>query len=380
MEPIRLWAAVSFTACNGSTNALLSLAAKQGLHLYGLVPTDGGFNGHCAAWNYRPLSVIARKNRVRLRLQKKQGLFFRLRPLLHRSGLWLGGLLFFILLVYSQQFVWTVDHTTLSTGQAARSAAILRQVGLQPGDFVTQSKLTTGEYALLQSGEFSWASINFSKGRLEVEAAAIVPKPAIASGDPQGIYARCNGVVLQTNLVSGTLLVLPGQTVEAGQALIGTTRTDRSGSPILVPASGTVLAQIQWPYSQQIFLRQDSLLLSGRKQTQYTLTAEALRLTWPLKKLSPAENALAVTRHFSLELFGLPLPFSIEEVTYYEQCSQTISRTEQQALELARLQSQQALFAAFPDAEILAVQESWNISADTLDYNATYTVCADICT
>ena len=31
MEPVSLWAAVEFTACNGSTEALLTAAARAGL-------------------------------------------------------------------------------------------------------------------------------------------------------------------------------------------------------------------------------------------------------------------------------------------------------------------------------------------------------------
>ena len=38
MEPVRLWAAVEFTAQSGSTDALLSHAAQAGLHLTRIVP------------------------------------------------------------------------------------------------------------------------------------------------------------------------------------------------------------------------------------------------------------------------------------------------------------------------------------------------------
>ena len=37
MEPVSLWAAVEFTACNGSTEALLTAAARAGLHPYGVI-------------------------------------------------------------------------------------------------------------------------------------------------------------------------------------------------------------------------------------------------------------------------------------------------------------------------------------------------------
>ena len=158
MEPVSLWAAVEFTACNGSTEALLTAAARAGLHPYGVTALPGGFGGRCAAWQYPRLAALARKHRVRLRIRRKLGLYFCLRPLLRRAGLWAGLTVFVPLLLFAQQFVWYADTSSLTTGQAARACAVLREAGLQPGAAVTEEKLTAGEYALLHSGEFSWAS------------------------------------------------------------------------------------------------------------------------------------------------------------------------------------------------------------------------------
>ena len=43
MEAASLWAGVRFTARNGSPEALLTDAAGQGLHLYGVFSLPGGF-------------------------------------------------------------------------------------------------------------------------------------------------------------------------------------------------------------------------------------------------------------------------------------------------------------------------------------------------
>ena len=63
MEAASLWAGVRFTARNGSPEALLTDAAGQGLHLYGVFSLPGGFYGHCAAWQYRRLAALARHRR-----------------------------------------------------------------------------------------------------------------------------------------------------------------------------------------------------------------------------------------------------------------------------------------------------------------------------
>ena len=377
MEPVSLWAAVEFTACNGSTEALLTAAARAGLHPYGVTALPGGFGGRCAAWQYPRLAALARKHRVRLRIRRKLGLYFRLRPLLRRAGLWAGLAVFVPLLLFAQQFVWYADTSSLTTGQAARACAVLREAGLQPGAAVTEAKLTAGEYALLHSGEFSWASLNFAKGRLVVEAAAAKPKPDIAAGTLHGIRAKCGGTVVRTNLVSGTMLVVPGQQVEAGQGLIGTARAERDGTLIFAPAAGTVTAQFEWSDTRQVLLKEDVLQRSGATFSGYELLLFGHHFALPAAPA--AENAASQTRHFAADLFGLPLPCSVQETCWYAQQPAVLCRTEEQAAALARLQSLQALKEAFPDAEIIARKEDCTTSGDALDYTVTYTIVADIC-
>lgn len=378
MEAASLWAGVCFTARNGSPEALLTDAAGQGLHLYGISSRPGGFCAHCAAWQYRRLAALARHRRVRLRVDKRKGLYFLLRPLLRRKGLWAGLVAWGLVLVWLQGLIWAVDYGSLTTGQRARAGAVLRSCGLQPGTVVTEELLRTGEYALLESGEFSWVSLNFEKGRLAVEAAPARARPEIAAGTLHGLRAKCNGTVLRTNLASGTMLVVPGQTVEAGQGLIGTARSERDGTLIFAPAAGTVVAQLEWETNQSIPLAETLPQLTGANKANYRLFFAGHSAA--LSPSAPEGDGLYRTRHLRLEVFGLPLPYAVEETTFYAQQQKTLYRTEAQALTLARLQGLRALHDAFPDADILARREECTVQENTLHYNAVYTVAADICT
>lgn len=75
MELIQHWAGISFSAQNGDPEGLLTAAAAGSLPLSDVVPRPGGFSARCAAWHYRKLAALARKRRVRLRIQKRCGLF-----------------------------------------------------------------------------------------------------------------------------------------------------------------------------------------------------------------------------------------------------------------------------------------------------------------
>ena len=379
MEPAELWAAVEFTAENSDTGALLTRAAQAGLHPYCITALPGGFRARCAAWNYRHFASLARRFHVRLRLRKKRGLFFRLRPLLRRTGLWVGAVLFLPLLFWSRGLVWAMDYSTLTRGQQARAAAVLRECALLPGAVVTEEKLAEGEYLLLQSGEFSWASLNFAGGRLRVEAAAAVPVPQIAAGSARGIRARCGGVVTRVNLVSGTMLVAPGQQVEAGQGLIGTARSERDGSLIFGTACGTVEAQFEWSDSQSVPLSEQVLLPDAQRGVSCRVFFENKFSSSVRFFIPQSKNALQRVLWVQPEFFGFRLPFTIEQTVVYGQQRQTVRRTRAQALALARLRSEQALYAAFPGANLLARREGWHEESQLLNYTAVYTVNADIC-
>ena len=57
----------------------------------------------------------------------------------------------------------------------------------------------------------------------------------------------------------------------------------------------------------------------------------------------------------------------------------TVHRSRLIAAALARLQSLQALYAAWPDAERIARKEDCTVNDGKLNYTVTYTVVADIC-
>ena len=365
MELQLLWAGVRFSAQNGNGEGLLSEAARTGLHLSEVTPQPGGFAARCAAWRYRKLAALARKRRVRLHIAQRTGLYFFLRPFLRRRGLWAGLLLFVPLLLWSQNLVWAVDFSSFSTGQQARAKQLLREsCALAPGSFITQEKLTAGEYALL---------------RLVVEAAAAKPVPDIAAGKLDGVLAKTAGTVVRTNLTGGTMLVTPGQAVEAGQPLIGTARTERDGTPIFEPAAGAVFARFDWEHVQTEPLIVSAKRLTGRQFSRRVVSFNGWNLPLPVRKQFSEETALAISRTVQPEWLGLCLPFSIAETTYYEQTEQEISYTEEQALALAKLHSLQALFAAAPEAEFVAQKEDISTENDTLRYRVVYTIIADIC-
>ncbi len=201
------------------------------------------------------------------------------------------------------------------------------------------------------------------------------------SGKLQTLHARTGGTVAAVNLKSGTALVEPGQQVEAGQALIGTARTERDGTPIFAPAAGSVTARFEWSAAYDQPLSAEVPLLTGRTRTELQLSCGGLRLDlpgWGFLRGDAAGDNISVTRHLQLELGGLPLPVSVKETVRYERLTGQTAYPDDLALAMARLHCQQALEADWPDAEVLTVKESVEMGSGTLHYAVTYTLLGDI--
>ena len=145
------------------------------------------------------------------------------------------------------------------------------------------------------------------------------------------------------------------------------------------PAAGTVVAQFEWSDTRTVPLEETVQQYTGACTRTYRVTA--FGHTFSLPAAPAPEHAAVILRHFQPEvpLLGLALPCSVEETCRYVQQPESLHRTEAQAAALARLQSLQALYAAWPDAEHIARKEDCTVNGNVLDYTVTYTVAADIC-
>ncbi len=176
------------------------------------------------------------------------------------------------------------------------------------------------------------------------------------------------GTVLETNLTSGTMLVTPGQAVEAGQGLIGTARMERDGTLIFQPAAGRVLAQFEWEFSETLPLPWPQTSSPGRaNRTSTSSTLPESHLLFP-HGAPTRKNARAITRHLHPAFWGLALPCSVEETVFYHTRNETLSYTGDQLLALARLHSRQVLYAAYPDAVLLTRKEDFSAEGNQFHY------------
>ena len=79
-----------------------------------------------------------------------------------------------------------------------------------------------------------------------------------------------------------------------------------------------------------------------------------------------------------LELWGLPLPVSVEETTAYQRAVGEAAWPDGLALSMARLHCLRALAEEWPGAARVAQKGTVEMGAHSLRYAVTYTLLADI--
>ena len=127
---------VRFTAEGGHALRMPGLLAADGIPLYGVTPTDLGFEAEIAAEHYRKAAKAARRTGTRIRLREKHGISFWLFQNRKRRGLFAGILAAVLVMAFLSRFVGGAHRRhagALHRGPAPGTAPGIRPPGGDAG-------------------------------------------------------------------------------------------------------------------------------------------------------------------------------------------------------------------------------------------------------
>ena len=96
---------VRFSGIGGYPEKMLSQLLEMGITLRGVRVKGGVIKGTVSPMDYYTVAETARKNGVKLRAGKRRGLYFTLMRYQRRVGLYVGALMFGIILSVNQSRV-----------------------------------------------------------------------------------------------------------------------------------------------------------------------------------------------------------------------------------------------------------------------------------
>ena len=182
---------------------------------------DGGISLRFTAGNAHRLRGICGDYGIPLKTLSHGGLPKLLRRLLHRPGLWVGGVLGLALYLLAASVFWDIrisGNTTLSDASIRGSLAAC---GLSVGTPIRGFEAdVTENQVLLTDSRLSWLSVNRKGTVAYVEVREAVEPPDEDPTPIRDMVASLGGVIEYVELESGNVRVKAGQTVSKGEVLV----------------------------------------------------------------------------------------------------------------------------------------------------------------
>ena len=308
---------VAFRADGGFTERFINLCGNGGVYIRDINFTGSELTAKCSHADYKKLRHIAKKSGVRLSLIKRDGLLFELKKKKDRKGLLFGGIFFIVFFAVMSRFVWSIDVTGNAEIPKGDILVLAESYGLFTGTYKPRfdEVAAANTMAMESDGVFSWAAINIKGSRAVIEVRE--QKKSIKDSEmkkPCNIVADFDGVIISSEILSGTSFVREGMGVRQGDLLISGAEENEDLSVSFVEAKGRITAK-----------REKSLTLSFNKKGKVnkltslkkccTLYLFGLKipLSFPKKRTD-----LYFTDESYLSYNGVRLPIGIISKLYYE--------------------------------------------------------------
>lgn len=349
-----------FRAIGANTEQFLSVCIQKNLPIAEVTPIELGFEGWIPTRNYTTFCQIAEKNQCEIVvLQHKKGMA-RKSLFANRMGMIIGIFLMLFLIALSGNMIWAVRFDGFNILEQQQIRSQLYQNGICEGAWINREKLQQAHQLLMEQGEFGWLTLNFYRGRLVVEGSTEIQKPQIEGSAVSDLVSSADGMIVQINVTKGDILCFPGQQVVEGQLLVSGNYQDREGNVLQTRSKGEVYVRTNVTYYAEQPLEQSAIVAQRILHTNYFVNLLGQR--FPLGKVYKAtQNDVSKVSYSPFTILGFALPATLEKQQIVQTKQEQSTLTQQQAIELAKLNCRQQLEQEFPQAIIETEAVQWQL-------------------
>ena len=307
------------------------------------------------------------------------GLPYLFRRLLGRPGLIVGIIAAALIVYLSGAVIWDVRVSCDGDVSSDGVMELLSAHGVYPG--ARKSSLDVGRIQAdieSESRDIAWISVNIIGTVAYVEVIGeVIPPTREELYDGINLVASCDGVLTGFEVISGEPAAEVGMTVKKGELLVSGLCDSKRFGYRAVEAEGSVFARTEEVFEVEIPLRYTVRTPEKSEICEISLIFFALR-----QKLFKKGGFLSVSYdiiYSDIYIYAdgektLPVGLSVGRRNIYSE--QVVTRTAEEAAELAYLEINRQMLSALPDAEILS--RSYG-GATTADGSAYRLVCRVSC-
>lgn len=323
---------VDFRAEGVFCEKLLTEAMKNGLGIS--FPRKSGYTmrGTVQAAEYRSLCKIARRLGLKMRIEKKHGIYFTLKRHRDKIGFAAGAIFAAAVVLFLNLFVWEINISGNKAVSSEEIMATLANSGLKTGTLRTAHDARKIEWNIMNDNkEIAWATVNIQGCCVNVVVSETRREAEMKYDDdkPVNIIAAKYGVIRKMDVFDGQGVVKVGDAVMKGDLLVSATFEDRHGKLTLKHSRARVMAETDYEITVEFPLEQVIETTGGVKKSVKGI--EIMGLSIPLGSSRGCEELPAEKEEKELYFIWIRLPVKEIRTKYYTVKRNTITYTAEQA-------------------------------------------------
>lgn len=323
---------VDFRAEGVFCEKLLTEAMKNGLGIS--FPRKSGYTmrGTVQAAEYRSLCKIARRLGLKMRIEKKHGIYFTLKRHRDKIGFAAGAIFAAAVVLFLNLFVWEINISGNKAVSSEEIMATLANSGLKTGTLRTAHDARKIEWNIMNDNkEIAWATVNIQGCCVNVVVSETRREAEMKYDDdkPVNIIAAKYGVIRKMDVFDGQGVVKVGDAVMKGDLLVSATFEDRHGKLTLKHSRARVMAETDYEITVEFPLEQVIETTGGVKKSVKGI--EIMGLSIPLGSSRGCEGLPSEKEEKELNFLWIRLPVKEVHTEYYAVKRNTITYTAEQA-------------------------------------------------
>ena len=332
-----------------SPERFLNMCCFHNLFIWGLEPTEKGYEMYMSISDFRKLKPIIRKTHTKVTLEGRYGFPFFLARYRKRKLFFAGLFLCAVLLRAYSLFIWDIHFEGNERYPDTTLAEFLESEGVAPAmlrsrvDCPAIVKAIRKEY-----NDIVWVSASIDGSRLKIQVkenedtfpekdASVVPDGG--EEKPVDLIASADGVVTKIVTRSGVPQVHVGDTVKKGDILVlGRVEVVNDSQEVVSyqyhRSDADVFADTQMEYTDTLPLTYQEKVYDGKKKYQpfirladWTVSVGSIK-----NKYEHSERVTEETQIRLGENFYLPLFYGMKSVKSYSLVERTYSEEEARRL------------------------------------------------
>lgn len=287
---------------------VLNLCSKNNITIWSARFKNGKICCKITVKDFLKLPKILRKSGIRVHILRKSGFPFFIKKYSKRFGIYIGFILFFVVLHIMSGYIWIIDVVGNTNTTTSEILTVCEQIGIKTG--IKKSKISAKHAAqqlLLNTDTLAWSSFNIEGCRLTVNVTEIKEK-AEDNSNATNLKAAADGIITHINVKAGNCLVKVGDVVNKGDILVSGIIESEGGTKF-VHSIGTITAQIETQLTLEESLKKQVSYPTGKVKEKSVLEFFTIKIPLYLGGENGEYDCQTVEK--SLCLFGQKLPLKI---------------------------------------------------------------------